>query len=94
MPELTLVTLAHPCNACVIITQLARSVCQRLARELPFVHYAEITLADAREAKTVPGIEVESFPLVLLCGEQLTAGSIPDRRALHARIQSEDNHEI
>ena len=31
-------------------------------------------------------VEAESFPLLLLDGEQLTAGSIPDRKAIEALL--------
>jgi len=78
----TLVTMAHPCQACFIAANLLEGLFIRLAADEPSVKWEIITLNHPRELKTVDGLEVERLPAVLIDGEQVSAGNVLHKRQL------------
>jgi hypothetical protein len=82
-----MVTLRYPCTACVIIDQAVHEVVGKLKTLFPDLEIAERVLESPKEARSVEGLEIERFPALLLNGEQLTAGSIPNRRELERTIR-------
>ena len=88
MKHFQLIELAAPCTACVITNHLAREVLEKLEREHPRKFTWEVVvLATPWDAKNVEGLEVETYPALLLDGVQITAGSIPNRRQLAGMVE-------
>ncbi len=85
--RIELITLRNPCAACVIITQAAREVVAKLQKMFPELESGERMLERPGEAASVSGLEVERFPALLIDGEQVTAGTIPNRRELERGIR-------
>ncbi len=77
-----LVTMVHPCTACVIIDGLIKEIFAKLKAEYPDVEFITLRLDHPDKLKTVPGLEVEKLPAILVDGEQITAGSLPRRKEL------------
>ncbi len=87
--KLQLITMAHPCTACVILCNLSADVMHRLQKQYPQVECEFVTLHHPREMAQVEGLEVEKLPALLIDGEQVTAGSLPDRRAIAKMIETQ-----
>jgi len=83
----TLVTMVHPCSACLINDNLMRELFTSLKDSNPDVSFTVTVLNHLRELPSVEGLEVESLPAVLIDGEQITAGSLLHRRQLEGIIQ-------
>jgi len=83
----TLVTMVHPCSACLINDNLMRELFAALEGSNPDVSFTVTVLNHPRELPSVEGLEVESLPAVLIDGEQITAGSLLHRRQLEGIIK-------
>ncbi len=89
MVEVKLVTLDEPCSACIIITNLIKEMFKELAHEMPEVTFTIIEMKHINELKMIAGIEVEKMPIILIQDEQISAGSLPNRRYLKQLIEEE-----
>lgn len=89
MTKVKLVTLNEPCNACIIISNLIKEMFTYLERELPAVTFEVIELDHIKKIKNIEGIEVEKMPIILINDEQVTAGSLPNRKYLKQLIEEE-----
>lgn len=89
MMKVKLVTLNEPCNACIIISNLIKEIFIHLEKELPAVAFEVIELDHIKKVKEIEGIEVEKMPIILINNEQITAGSLPDRKYLKRLIEEE-----
>lgn len=87
MTEVKLVTLDEPCSACIIITNLIKEMFKELELELPEVTFTIIEMRHIKELKVIKGAEVEKMPIILLEDEQITAGSLPNKRYLKQIIE-------
>lgn len=76
MPKLTMITLEYPCTACIIIDGLLKEVLQKVKNTVPEVDTELIILKHPKELYDIEGIEVEKFPILMLDGEQISAGSL------------------
>ncbi len=84
--EVTLVCLKYPCSACLIVQNLMREILPKVCTPRGITH-KEIVLDDPRLIYTVEGAEVEKFPMLLLDGEQVTAGNLLHARQLAAMLE-------
>jgi hypothetical protein len=82
MSKITIVTLSQPCSACYITEGLVREMFNKFKKEFPFIDIEYIILDNLREVANIEGIEIEKFPAVLIDGEQVTAGSVPDKNQI------------
>ena len=77
-----LVALAQPCSGCRIVEQLMWETLQRLRREHGELCVERVRLEHPSAARSVAGLEVERYPALIIGDEQVTAGSLLDRRRL------------
>jgi hypothetical protein len=89
MVEVKLVTLDEPCSACIIITNLIKEMFKELEGEMPEVTFTIIEMHHIKELKEIKGAEVEKMPIILIGDEQITAGSLPNKRYLKQLIEEE-----
>lgn len=89
MIEVKLVSLNEPCSACVIITDLIRGMFKELEKELTEVTFKVQILEHIKELKDIKGVEVEKMPIILLNDEQITAGSLPNKRYIKQLLMEE-----
>ena len=81
MHHLLLVVPAQPCTACAMLCQLSLEICEKTAHTTGAA-FSQLILSHPSELAQVEGLEVETLPALLLDGRQITAGQLPDRRAL------------
>lgn len=95
--NITIVTLSQPCSACYIIEGIVRETFNKLKRDFPLMNIDYIVVYDLKKIHDIDGIEVEKFPAVLIDGEQITAGSIPDKKQIikfmEYQLQRGENYE-
>ena len=84
------VTLKEPCTACSIIEGLIRDMLKKLKSQYN-MEVVNTILQHPREAFAVEGLEVEKFPALLINGEQITAGSLPQPDQLINLLEAELN---
>lgn len=84
--------LQEPCSACFIINGLVREIFDKLERKMDFIDVKYVVLENLKNLHNIEGLEVESFPAVIINGEQVTAGTIPDKREIIKRIQWESEN--
>lgn len=91
--KVQLITLANPCTACLITENLLKEVFEKTqislkARGIENIEFETVTLNHPQEIYNVEGLEVEKLPLVIIGGEQVTAGSLIHRRKLEQFIDN------
>lgn len=86
MKKVQVVSLAQPCTACVITCGLVKEILEKLRKTHLNFELELVELEHIRDAASVEGLEVETFPAIIIDGEQVTAGSLPDRNMLKAYI--------
>jgi hypothetical protein len=59
---------------------------------MSFVDVEYTQLENLKNLHSIEGLEVESFPAVIINGEQITAGTIPDKRQIIKRIEWESEN--
>ncbi|MDF2613117.1 MAG: hypothetical protein K0S71_903 [Clostridia bacterium] len=89
MVEVKLVTLDEPCSACIIITNLIKEMFKELEAQMPEVAFTIIEMQHIKELKAIKGVEVEKMPIILIQDEQISAGSLPNKRYLKQLIEEE-----
>jgi hypothetical protein len=80
--------MEQPCTACVITGNLLSEVLDKILAERQEFELEKISLTHIKDAKNVPGLEIERFPALLVNGEQITAGSIMSKKQLLKLIDS------
>jgi len=86
MKKLTFVGMNYPCTSCVITQNLILEVVEKVERA-GGVETETRYLSHPKEITSVPGIEVEKLPLLLLDGEQITAGNLISSKTLMKMIE-------
>ncbi|MCJ7691039.1 MAG: thioredoxin family protein [Clostridiaceae bacterium] len=87
--KINVVMLQNPCSACFILDGLVRELFKKLQRKMDFIDVEYKELQNLKNLHSIEGLEVESFPAIIINGEQITAGTIPDRREIIKRIEWE-----
>lgn len=92
--KVNIVTLKEPCSACFIIGGLVKQMFEKLQKDMAFIEVEYTELEDLKNIHNIQGLEVEKFPAVIINGEQITAGTIPDKKELKNRlIWESENYE-
>ena len=90
--KINVVILQNPCSACFIIGGLVREMFEKLQIKMDFIDVEYKELEDLKSLHSIEGLEVESFPAIIINGEQITAGTIPDKREIIKRIEWENEN--
>ena len=77
-----LVVQKSPCTACVISNNLDLETLRKVAAARSDFTYEVVEINHPREVWSVPGLEVEHLPAVILDGEQIAAGNIISPRLI------------
>lgn len=91
--KVNIVTLKEPCSACFIIGGLVKQMFDKLQKEMAFIEVEYTELEDLKNIHNILGLEVEKFPAVIINGEQITAGTIPDKKELKNRLTWESEND-
>lgn len=84
--KVNIVTLKEPCSACFIIGGLVKQMLDKLQKDMAFIEVEYTELEDLKNIHNIQGLEVEKFPAVIINGEQITAGTIPDKKEIKNRL--------
>ncbi|HEY5583280.1 MAG TPA: thioredoxin family protein [Ruminiclostridium sp.] len=87
--KIDVVELQYPCSACFIIGGLVREMFDKLERKMDYIEIEYKQLENLKNLHSIEGLEVERFPAIIINGEQITAGTIPNKREIIKRIQLE-----
>lgn len=87
--KITLIALNQPCTACLIMEGLIWEMLYKINMEYGYVSLESVKLDNLKDIHSIEGLEVESFPAILINGEQITAGSIPMKAHLISIIEGE-----
>jgi len=90
--KINVVMLQNPCSACFIIGGLIREMFDKLQRKMDVIDIEYKQLENLKNIHSVEGLEVERFPAIIINGEQITAGTIPDKREIIKRIEWESEN--
>jgi len=90
--RINVVLLKDPCSACFIIGGLVKEMFDKLKRKMDFIDVQYNLLENLKNLHCIEGLEVESFPAIIINGEQITAGTIPDKREIIKRIEWESEN--
>ena len=90
--KIDVVILQDPCSACFIMSGLVREICDKLQKKIDFIDVEYNELENLKNLHSIEGLEVERFPAIIINGEQITAGTIPDIREIMKRIQWESEN--
>ena len=71
-----LVVQKSPCTACVIANNLDHETLRKVAASRSDFTFEIVEIGHPSEVWSVPGLEVEHLPAVILDGEQIAAGNI------------------
>jgi hypothetical protein len=92
--KVNVVLLRDPCSACFIIGGLIKEMMDKLQKEMDCIDLEFTELEDLKNLHNIEGLEVESFPAVIINGEQITAGTIPDKMEIIKRLEFESKNNI
>lgn len=87
--KINVVTLQDPCSACFIMAGLVREIFDKLQKKMDFLEVEYTELENLKNLYRIEGLEVERFPAVIINGEQVTAGTIPDKREIIKKLEGE-----
>ncbi|MBZ9685995.1 thioredoxin family protein [Clostridium estertheticum] len=90
--KIVVVLLQDPCSACFIIGGLMREMFDKLQKKMEIIDVEYRWLENLKNLHSIEGLEVESFPAIIINGEQITAGTIPDKREIIKRIEWESEN--
>lgn len=85
--KIVLVDLTVPCTACLITDNLLKEVLEKVRRIRGDVETEMIRIERMSELRSIPGVEVEKLPLILIDGEQVTAGGFITPKQLIAMLR-------
>jgi len=86
---ITLVDLVYPCTACIITDNLLKEVLIKVGKMRSDVETKIIVINHPSELKKIAGVEVEKLPLLLIDGEQVSAGNFITPRQIIAMLGCE-----
>jgi len=81
-----IVYLEQPCSACFIIYNLILEIMKKLKDKYDFLDINYIEIKGPKDLHQIEGLEVEKFPAIIIEGEQVSAGTVPDIRLLEKII--------
>ncbi|MBC7321267.1 thioredoxin family protein [bacterium] len=84
--RIDVVSLSEPCSACNIIYGFVKEIMEKLKERYSFLEINYIEIKNLRDIYSIEGLEVEKFPAIIINGEQITAGTIPDIKELERII--------
>lgn len=84
--RIDVVSLSEPCSACNIIYGLVKEIMEKLKERYNFLDVNYIEIKNLKDIYFIEGLEVEKFPAIIINGEQITAGTIPDIKNLERII--------
>lgn len=87
MKEVKLVTLSTPCTACLIISNLIKEIFERLSTRMLPADFIILEFDNIKDIYKVEGLEVDKLPAIIIDGEQVTAGSLPNIKYLISIIE-------
>lgn len=84
--SINIVFLRDSCSACNIIYGLVKEIMNKLKERYNFLDINYVEVKNLRDLYSIKGLEVEKFPAIIINGEQITAGNIPDIKELEKII--------
>ena len=90
--KINVVMLQNPCSACFIIGGLVKEMFDRLQKKIDYIDVEYRLLENLKDIHSIEGLEVENFPAIIINKEQITAGTIPNKREIIKRIEWESEH--
>jgi hypothetical protein len=92
--KVNIVVLKDPCSACFIIGGLVKEIFDKLQKKMDYIDVEYTELENLENLHNIDGLEVESFPAIIINGEQITAGTLPDKREIvNLLIRERGNYE-
>lgn len=84
--KITMIDLSHPCTACLITDNLLVESREKVKRARADVEVEIVSIEHPIELKLYPEVEVERMPLLIIDGEQVSAGSFLTPRQIIAML--------
>jgi hypothetical protein len=84
--KITMIDLSHPCTACLITDNLLAESLEKVKSARGDVEVDFVTIEHPSELKLFPEVEVERMPLLIIDGEQVSAGSFLTPRQIIALL--------
>lgn len=92
--KITIVTLKEPCSACLILNNLVKEIMAKLQKKFDNLDIQYVEFSNLARIHEIEGLEVEKFPAIIVNGEQVTAGELPDINYLISAIEwGSERHE-
>lgn len=85
--KITIVTLKEPCSACLILNNLVKEIIAKLQKKFDNLDIQYVEFSNLARIHEIEGLEVEKFPAIIVNGEQVTAGELPDINYLISAIE-------
>lgn len=85
--KITIVTLKEPCSACLILNNLVKEIIAKLQKKFDNLDIQYVEFSNLARIHEIEGLEVEKFPAIIVNGEQVTAGELPDINYLISVIE-------
>ncbi len=85
--KITIVTLKEPCSACLILNNLVKEIMAKLQKKFDNLDIQYVEFSNLAMIHEIEGLEVEKFPAIIVNGEQVTAGELPDINYLISAIE-------
>lgn len=84
--RIDVVFLKEPCSACLIIFNLIKEIMEKLKEKYSFLEVNYIEIEQLTDLHSIEGLEVEKFPAIIIAGEQISAGTIPNMKEIEKII--------
>jgi len=84
--KIVMVDLLHPCTACLITDNLLRESLEKVKQLRDDVDVEYIVIEHPKKLAEIEGVEVEKLPLLIVDGEQISAGSFLTPKQINAII--------
>ena len=85
--KITIVMLKEPCSACLILNNLVKEIIAKLQKKFDNLDIQYVEFSNLARIHEIEGLEVEKFPAIIVNGEQVTAGELPDINYLISAIE-------
>lgn len=85
--KITIVTLKEPCSACLILNNLVKEIIAKLQKKFDNLDIQYVEFSNLARIHEIEGLEAEKFPAIIVNGEQVTAGELPDINYLISAIE-------
>ncbi|MGB4632305.1 MAG: thioredoxin family protein, partial [Tepidanaerobacteraceae bacterium] len=70
--------MKEPCSACLILNNLVKEIIAKLQKKFDNLDIQYVEFSNLARIHEIEGLEVEKFPAIIVNGEQVTAGELPD----------------